>query len=82
MEYLRKKIERDLKEGDEVTIHTETFIYTGIFHGWIGDRTIFVKPSKISIITGQSQTNSGVVNLNKEYQTCLVNVDNVTAILY
>jgi hypothetical protein len=82
MEYLRKKIERELKEGDELTVHTDSFIYTGVFHGWIGDRTIYLEPSKISIITGQSQASSGVVTLNQEYRNCLINVENIAAILY
>lgn len=82
MEYLRKKIERELKEGDELTIHTDSFINTGVFHGWIGDKTVYLEPSKISIITGQSQANSGVVTLSQEFSNCLINVENISAILY
>ena len=45
MEYLREKIERELKEGDELTIHTNSFIYTGS-SGWVEDHTVYLEPSR------------------------------------
>ena len=82
MEFLRKKMEREVQEGDEITVHTGNFIYTGVFHGWIGDKILYLEPSKISIITGQSQASSGVVTLNQEYTNCLINVGSISSILF